>query len=657
MRFFILVLLLPFFGNAQQRDNGRPFPQQKINEAIQKAWEERDNPIPVANTQAQPGKASPSGIYHYLQQQSPEGRAQRANTMKSGTFFYVGMTPNDTLRVTGNWQSSSSIAVINDGVLIFDNANATINGSLIVVGQGQVLATNSYFRFPQQYFYQWGLEGDGNGLLQMRHCTLDFNNMATPWSMAGTSTFNLQNVQFTSSASTIGLNAHAHFIVDTANLLGEIVATDTCQLTLANVDTVIVWHHVQRGAGLTWTFPNGYQLQHYAIGPDSTGVSGLQYSIELDNIAQVHWAVMPENNTVVNISNSTVRSVALIFRGTDAANVQSLVDNSSYTTSPTFLSDRIFRLDSSSLQTWGVYPTDTTHVSINSCITGEIGTSGHAETSCSSSFSDGSGGYFWASGFGFQTASGCGMSCSARAEQGGTVVVGFCSIAASTGYAIDSGLLIMIQTPTISPPIAYDGSDIWVGMLTPQSGDSGYVVPLTGSAYILRGPTSRLMTFASYYVAYELQGTNTWTITDSVHTTPVTQNTLVHWNTTGLATGHYNMQLIIKDNYNDSVTVPSGFDLVIGVPDTTTTAITNIPNSDVRVYPNPATNRLTITGDQPAINNITLINTLGQTMLNYNCTGTKAPLNIDISTLPVGVYIYRVTTDNGQVVEGRVVRM
>ena len=655
MKLLTFLLLIPFFSPAQHSVNSHPFPQQQVNEALQKAWEQKDNAIPTATAPVRPLNAHPSGICYMLQQQTPEAKAQHTNNMKSGgNFFYVGQTPHDTLVVTGNWQNNSSIAVINDGVLIFNNAHATISGSLIVVGQGQVIATNSYFLFPQQYFYQWGLEGDGNGLLQMRHCTLDFNNMATPWTMAGTSTFNLQNVHFTSSASTIGLNAQSHFIVDTANLLGEIVATDTCTLSLKNVDTVIVWHHVQRGAGLTWTFPNGYQLQHYAIGPDSAGVNGLQYSIELDNIAQVHWAVMPENQTTVHISNSTVRSVALIFRGTDNANVQSLVDNSSYTTSPTFLSDRTFTLDSCSLQTWGVYPTDTTHVSILSCITGEIGTSGRAETSCSSSFSDGSGGYFWASGKGLQTASGCGMSCSVRAEQGGTVLVGFCSIAASTGYAIDSGLLIMIQTPTISPPVAYDGSDIWVGMLTPQTLDSGYIQPLTGSAYILRGPTSNLMSFASYYVAYQLAGTNTWTVTDSVHTSPVTQGTLLNWNTTGLATGHYNMQMIIKDNYGDSVTVPSGLDIAIGVPDTTIitpTGITNITSANFNIYPNPSTGNLIIQTQNLTPVSIVIYDAAGR-MINTMPFKNE----IDISSLSNGVYFMELTGSEG-VVRKRVVKM
>src|ERR1019366_5340004 len=257
-----------------------------------------------------------------------------------------------------------------------------------------------------QYFYQWGMQSVGNGLLQMRHCTLDFNGLDTMIGTADSATMYFQNVYFTASASTIGLNGHSSFIVDTANLLGEIVATDTILLSLKNVDTVIVWHHIQRGAGLTWTFPNGYMLQHYAIGPDSAGVAGLPYTIELDNIKQVHWALMPENLTNVNISNSTIRSVAVIYKGTETGTAQGLVDNSTYVTSPTFFSDRTFQLSNCSVKTWAVYPTDTTYVDITSCILGEIGTSGHGHTSCSSMFADGSGGYFWASGFGFQSASG-----------------------------------------------------------------------------------------------------------------------------------------------------------------------------------------------------------------------------------------------------------
>ncbi len=59
-----------------------------------------------------------------------------------------------------------------------------------------------------------------------------------------------------------------------------------------------------------------------------------------------------------------------------------------------------------------------------------------------------------------------------------------------------------------------------------------------------------------------------------------------------------------------------------------------------------------------AVNKVTLLNMLGQTVFNYNyIAGDKTPLNIDFSTVPAGVYIYRVTDENAQVVEGKVVKM
>ena len=164
------------------------------------------------------------------------------------------------------------------------------------------------------------------------------------------------------------------------------------------------------------------------------------------------------------------------------------------------------------------------------------------------------------------------------------------------------------------------------------------------------------MSFASYYVAYQLAGDTTWTITDSVHTAPVTQSqgTLVYWNTTGIATGHYNMEMIIKDNFGDSVTVPSGLDVVIGTP--TTTGIVNSRDNDLKVFPNPTHDQLTITSDQMSVNNVTLIDMLGQTVLDYDYNGTD-PLNIDINNLPAGVYLYRITTQDNRTVEGKVVKM
>ena len=50
---------------------------------------------------------------------------------------------------------------------------------------------------------------------------------------------------------------------------------------------------------------------------------------------------------------------------------------------------------------------------------------------------------------------------------------------------------------------------------------------------------------------------------------------------------------------------------------------------------------------------------LGQIVLDNDevNAGTKAPMTIDISSVPSGIYIYRITTENEEVIEGKVVKM
>ena len=38
MKHLLLILFFPFFAQAQNLINGQTFPQQQVNEAIQKAW-------------------------------------------------------------------------------------------------------------------------------------------------------------------------------------------------------------------------------------------------------------------------------------------------------------------------------------------------------------------------------------------------------------------------------------------------------------------------------------------------------------------------------------------------------------------------------------------------------------------------------------------
>jgi hypothetical protein len=239
MKLALFIFLIPMFGLAQTTVNSLYFPQQEINDALQKAWQQHAVAPACTGSCVQAGPGSSSGIYQLLQQRNSDNAVQQS-MLKSQGILYIGNTPNDTLIVTGAWQNNGPVFVINNGVLIFENAQATISGFLLVAGTGKIIATNSSFFFPQQYFYEWGLQAAQHGQMYMRHCSLDFNGMAHGFGISDSATIIQQNVYFADNATTTGLNNHATYIVDSANLVGEIVACDSINLVLQNVDTVIV---------------------------------------------------------------------------------------------------------------------------------------------------------------------------------------------------------------------------------------------------------------------------------------------------------------------------------------------------------------------------------------------------------------------------------
>ena len=62
--------------------------------------------------------------------------------------------------------------------------------------------------------------------------------------------------------------------------------------------------------------------------------------------------------------------------------------------------------------------------------------------------------------------------------------------------------------------------------------------------------------------------------------------------------------------------------------------------SSSNIYPNPATNQLTVEGQNLSINNITIYNTLGQNMMsNYSYIEVESSkIIVNLSLFPAGVY-------------------
>ncbi len=540
-------------------------------------------------------------------------------------------------------------------MLIFNNADATILGNIYVVESGQLIATNSTLYIPQQYFYQRSVLTAQSGSVLLKDCTMNFGGLSHNFSLMDSSSITVQNVHFTDWTTT-GTSGKTIFSIDTCDVIGEIILSDSSIVTVKNTDTVLLWHHVPKNDGLTWTFPNGVNLTNYSLTPASPGVSGLKYTVEAQNCKLALWALMPENGSTVKISNSKLRAIGAWFTGKDSTTVTGLADNSSYLSSGNLFNDRTLILDSTTVTTWSLYPMDSTKTTITSCIAGEIGSENSAQTTCSSIFVDGTGGYFWTTDASLQIAEFSAFTCNVRSEGNGFELVAYSSVSEGAASGIDNSILFLIQTSVLQQPIAYDGSDVWVAQnSTPATAYVNDSVPIPGSAYILRGPQSQWMSFDHYKLYYEAEGSSIWTAITNTINTPVNQNNLTTWNTTGLAPGNYNLMLTVYDNYNDSVNAQ--------------TSITLLPaqlegiqpvnaNEVVSVFPNPTSNQLSIISTQSSIKEISIDNVLGQRVFEKILNNSSGITNerLDVSELSSGIYFYQLTSDNSQVITGKFVK-
>ena len=73
--------------------------------------------------------------------------------------------------------------------------------------------------------------------------------------------------------------------------------------------------------------------------------------------------------------------------------------------------------------------------------------------------------------------------------------------------------------------------------------------------------------------------------------------------------------------------------------------INELESSSVSIFPNPTTNRFTVEGQ--GLNHVTVFNTMGQKVYEMSCQGESVDINLN--NVEAGVYVVRISTENGVV--------
>jgi len=586
---FVCITIFASFPYCESQ--AQVFPQQLINQAL----ENRHASPTTINRSPNPGGESTSiGVRQHLAmvpsklQFIKDFRKETGSIASTDTIF-VGAVPNDTLYITGTFFNNGPILVFNDGVLIFENANATINGDLFVFQNAKMQADSSTLNFPQLYFYQRSWILANNGMVNVNNCTLDFTGLShnlLAVNDAQITMNNIQNIGFTTASA----YHNASISIDSTNQAGEFILNDSATYNFENVNTLLLWHTVPKNATINTTFPAPGAVGSYLLDTTSSWAIGIQYSVNVLSSTDVMWALMPVNGSDVTITGSTIRAIGLWFTEGDTVDVSGLVNNSNYSSFLAPVPDRVLQLNNCSVQTWNLYVFDSSSIDISGSIVGEVGSMGRSFVTAQGVLCDGSGGYYWATDTSLSIAVTSTVLSSIRSQGNGIFVFGYGSVN-GVASAVGNSVMIVTQSSTPQEPVPYERGVAWrvhINPLPVSYVDS--VVDISGSAWIDQGPLGSFMDFGSYDLFYSTASNpNTWITISTGNTVEVKNTALTQWNTNGLNAGAYNLRLNTFNDLGDSIDAVIQVSLlpsILGVDELDGEIV------DVSVTPNPAKDQL-----------------------------------------------------------------
>ncbi|MDD5571650.1 MAG: T9SS type A sorting domain-containing protein [Bacteroidales bacterium] len=635
----ILIFVLLFVAISV---NAQKIPQKKLNDFFKEAYEKinENKNIPQNINGAPTSNELQTAAFQNINKFRNIKPLKKNNT-RSDTLF-VGIPPTDSLIVTGNFFHDGPIFVYDKGILRFKNANATILGDLWVWGDSAlVTADSSTLYFPQQYFYQRSLIIAGKGKVIYRNTTLDHSGLSHNLLLTDSAKMemhNVTNVGFT----TCGTYLNPELYIDGINEAGEFIITDKAKLTFKNAHTILLWHHFPKTSVVNYSFPKGDTVYSYVFNNTTPGISGIDYDVDVDTSYAVMWGMMPTTGSDITISNSKIRSIGLWFEGNDSLDVNGLVDNSTYANFVANLSDRNMHLINSSVQTWSLYPMDSTKLNVTGCILGEIGTEHHSQLQSSNIFVDGSGGYWWSTDTTFMLAGYSTAVNAIRSSRNSIFLFAYSTLNSGVASSLDNSILMVIQSQLPEEPQLFDASCVWFEYIgKPSSSFVDTIIPIHGSAWIDKTPVSLLMDFNYYSLYYQKPGDATWYAIAEKVKTEKRDEVLANWDTHGFTPGAYILKLILCDNTVDSNKAEAVKSINL-LPGILSVNEKNTNTFNCEIIPNPINDRAEVSFylNEKTDMNLLIVDALGKIVIEktYGLDKGNSVIEIDSSNLSKGLY-------------------
>jgi hypothetical protein len=572
---------------------------------------------------------------------------------KSADTLFIGLTPGDSLHITGNYNFNGTILVVNDGKLVFEDCEAVINGDIIIFGDdAKVWMLNSTMHFPQSFIYQRGIIAAGSAELNVVNSTLDYYGLSHDLSIADNAVVNWTDVTKI-GFTTCGLSSNARINIDGTNQAGEFNMMDNATANLSNATTILIWHHIPSPGNHDVVFPNGTSISNNEFSDINPGVSGIEYSYTIENCNDVMWGLMPEPESELTITDSKIRTVGVWFRNQPEYGVSGLVNNSHYSDFIAPLSNHNIHFINSDVQTWSLYMFHGADGNVSNCILGEIGTMGNSECTMQNCLIDGSGGYLFATDTSVLMSAFSYLNCNFQTSGNAFGIMAYGGQNMGKCIAFEKSIMILVQANLVQQPIYYDDAMMWYLYLDgPEQGNTESEVPISGSAWIEKASNYYPTEFGWYVIDCQIVGSDEWfPVCDTVYN-EVFSDELCVWNTAGINPGYYNIRITMCDNTLDQNKIEAVRQVVL----TNMMVYENdLEIGDFTIYPNPVLNgqEIFVLSNEHKIGFMEVYDLAGKKILDYCFEESSVNTCIKVNLPSSGIYFVKLSNRKCEYIKTR----
>ena len=505
-------------------------------------------------------------IRHNYNQEILQGRYERqdeiipyapmllkANTPKLRADIVIGDTPAETLSVTGYYHNEGNIIIVGDGVLEVKNADFNLDGDIMIIDHGQAIFDSSDVNIIQHYIYQHVLFVSDSACCSITNSETSFGGYQLSVNIALDGEINMRNVTNEDWITAVVQHTARATLRYVDGYTGEWLFLGDCSAEFKRVDYLLTWYFFSSGSVVDFDFPEEDTIYDFYLDSTLGNVSGVGYHVEIDSCTDCMWATIPLRGSDVIVRDSDLRVTGLMFEGHDTFSVSGLVNGLDYDDWVLPVEDRDYRLINTSVQTWNLYPEDTTNITLSGSIFGELCGFSDSYTTIQNAFCDGTGGHIEAAHRSLVAVYASSIFADVISKDRGICLLANCAMPVGRIWATGASIMVIVNTTFPEEPIPSDTSIVFVASIdAPSSGYTEGSVGITGSAWIDKGPYQPL-DFDHYKLYFRKLGEETLIPFAEVKYEEVRGDTLDYWNTSGLTEDTYEVKLVLKDNAGDSV--------------------------------------------------------------------------------------------------------